>query len=232
MPDKLITVIMSTYNESEEYITLAVNSILNQSYSNIEFIIVCDNPNNNEIKSLLGHFQKEDKRIVIIENTQNIGLAESLNKAISISRGEYIARMDADDISHPRRLEVEVAFLEDNPDYGVVYTARQDIDEKGYKKDTSLLCPKNDKALLSSLSYGSIISHPTVMIRKKDLSVVGGYQNFPTGQDYDLWLRFRQKGIKFHFINQVLFYYRIRQNSISVSKKSLQWICSEWKFCL
>ena len=102
---------MSVYNEPVEWIKQAIDSILAQSYKDFEFIIVNDKPDRLENKQVLDGYSKQDPRIIVISNEQNIGLTKSLNKAIEIACGDYIARMDADDIAFSERLETQVIFL-------------------------------------------------------------------------------------------------------------------------
>ena len=107
----LISVIMSTYNESEDYIRSSVSSILRQTLHDLELIIVIDNPENEAAVTAVNAFASEDSRVKILCNENNLGLVRSLNKAISAAHGEILARMDADDISLPQRLEKQLAFL-------------------------------------------------------------------------------------------------------------------------
>ena len=122
-----MSVIMSCYNERKPDIIKSINSILEQTYKLFEFIIIVDNPKNNEIIETIKKFK--DKRIKVIINEKNIGLAESLNKGISIAKGKYIARMDADDISLPNRFKIQFDYLESHPDIDVVGSNRITIDE-------------------------------------------------------------------------------------------------------
>ena len=101
---------MSIYSEEEEWIRESIDSILNQTFSDFEFIIINDNPNRDKNNSLLTEYTRIDNRIIIITNEENIGLTKSLNKGLEIARGKYIARMDADDISLPTRFEKQVDF--------------------------------------------------------------------------------------------------------------------------
>lgn len=112
MADNLVSVIMSIYNEPVDWVDASINSILNQTYRNIEFIIVLDNPERIDIKDYLNSIV--DSRVVIEYNEKNLGLIESLNKAIKLSNGIYIARMDADDVSHRTRIEEQLLFLKNN----------------------------------------------------------------------------------------------------------------------
>lgn len=106
-----ISVIMSTYNETEDQIDLAINSILNQSFANFELILINDNPDNNKLDNQLRDYKRKDQRIKYIKNLENMGLASSLNIGLKNASSKYIARMDADDISMPDRLKVEIDFL-------------------------------------------------------------------------------------------------------------------------
>ncbi len=108
--EDLISVIMSTYNESVSELRESIESVLKQTYSNIEFIIVIDNPNNEELSAFIYSF--DDPRIRVIKNDRNIGLVNSLNKAICQSKGKYLARMDADDICEANRLKLQKDYLE------------------------------------------------------------------------------------------------------------------------
>ena len=113
----LVSVIMSNYNTPEEYLRESIESILNQTYSHIEFIIVDDCSTDNSLNVIKSY---KDDRIVLIENTENLGLTKSLNKALKQAKGEFVARMDADDISLPTRFEKQVAFLKQNSDVDAI----------------------------------------------------------------------------------------------------------------
>lgn len=117
-----VSVVMSIYNEQESWLKMSIDSILHQTYSNFEFIIVNDNPQRTLNRNLIEHYQKLDERIVYIENHVNIGLTKSLNLAIAVAKGDYIARMDADDYSFPTRLEKQITFLSKNCDIIAVGT--------------------------------------------------------------------------------------------------------------
>ena len=126
----LISVIMSTYNESEDYIRSSVSSILRQTLHDLELIIVIDNPENEAAVTVVNAFASEDSRVKILRNERNLGLVRSLNKAISAAHGEILARMDADDISMPQRLEKQMAFME-HEQFDIVGAVTQYIDENG-----------------------------------------------------------------------------------------------------
>lgn len=224
----MISVVMSCYNEKEKELRKAIESILNQTFNNFEFIIVLDNPKNIKIKNTLLEYKKKDKRIKLIYNETNIGLAMSLNKGIAISKYDIIARMDADDISMPDRLEKEYNYLETHKNIDCVSSKVIVIDENDNTKGFRFPFFKNNKYIRISLRLGNFISHPCAMFRKKIFNEVGGYRNFPTTQDYDLWLRFADYGSEFYIFDEYLLKYRERNEGISIKKAYLQFLCQTY----
>lgn len=216
---------MATYNESIYELNESISSILNQSYSDFEFIIVLDNPANNEIKYFLESEVAKDSRLHIIVNEENIGLARSLNRAISLSEGKYIARMDADDISLPDRFKKQVNFLDNNKEYSIVATDRVDIDENGVELNTNHIVINNTKIMKKIFRYSNIITHPSVMFRRELILDLNGYQHFDAAQDYDLWLRALNRNYKIYILPDILIKYRIREKSISNSNVARQHTC-------
>lgn len=221
----LVSIIMSCFNETEKELSESIDSILSQTLQDFEFIIVDDNPANDEIKKILLSYKK-DKRIKLIFNDKNLGLARSLNKAIEIATGEYIARMDADDISLPERIEKQICYLETHNDCSMVATNRDDINENSEVIKEKAAIIVSDKLLPIITKYGSIITHPSVMIRTKLLKALGGYRDFPSAQDYDLWLRLLSSKQKIHIMPEVLLRYRIRQKGITKSNPAKQYFCN------
>lgn len=225
--NEIISVIMSTYNESKSDISKAIESIINQTYNNYEFIIIIDNPYNEELKQIIKYYSNKDDRIKIIINNENIGLANSLNKGINISKGRYIARMDADDISDINRLEKQLKFLKNN-NFDMVSSNRIDIDENNEVLSEKSKLP-NHKNIKKLLPIGNFITHPSVLIRADVIKNLGGYRNFPSSQDYDLWLRVLSHNYKIGIIDEPLIYYRIRQNSISNKDKYKQYLIKKYQ---
>ncbi|MBW3110294.1 glycosyltransferase [Bacillus sp. MCCB 382] len=218
---------MSTYNEKESDLRASIDSILNQTYKNLEFIIVLDNPDNSSILDILKEYERVDRRVKVIINEINIGLAPSLNKGISIAKGRYVARMDADDISFPDRLEKQLNYIEEK-DYDLVATNKIEIDENGKvisKKPLFAMNPENVKKILP---YNCFITHPSVLIKKEVLENLHGYRDVPSAEDYDLWLRMIQNGYKLGILNEYLIYYRIRMDSISRKDLCKQLLISKY----
>lgn len=221
-----ISVVMSVYNETPEELSRAIESILKQSYNEFEFIIILDDPDQLILREILEQYQRCDSRIKIYVNSQNMGLALSLNKGIKKAAGEYIARMDADDISLPNRLKKEYeAIVEHNAD--VVSCNYIMIDSAG-KKISSIKRDYSNLTIKKILPYNNIIAHPTVMFKKDLFYKVGGYRNFPCAQDYDLWLRMMDQGAVFHIVQDFLFKYTVRDSAISQKNRIKQFETSRY----
>lgn len=228
-----LSVLMSLYNESVEEIKQSMDSVLNQTYKDFEFIIINDNPNNKIYDKLIYDYKLKDDRIIYYKNKENIGLALSMNKAAKLAQGNYLARMDADDISLPYRFEKQMLFLENNT-CDFVFSNYSIIDEKGYFLNN---CEKEqdyykDNEIPAQIFIKQIIHHPTVIMRKDSFERVGGYRNFICAQDYDLWIRMAEAGIKFHMIDEILLYYRIRANSITSKKLHVQLLTVQYIYKL
>lgn len=216
---------MSVYNEKIEWLEKSISSILEQSYKNFEFIIICDNPDiENEIREYLLQLEAENSKIKVYFNERNIGLASSLNRAIELTNGEYIARMDADDISSKKRLEHELQFLIEN-DYDLVSTNKVNIDEKGkiISIDDDIIKDPN-----KVLMYGNMIIHSSVLVKKEVLNILGGYRKLVNSEDWDLWLRMVERGYSIGILNEPLLAYRVRFNSASVERQLQQFYVSQY----
>lgn len=210
-----ISVIMSIYSEEEEWIRESIDSILNQTFSDFEFIIINDNPNRDKNNSLLTEYTRIDNRIIIITNEENIGLTKSLNKGLEIARGKYIARMDADDISLPTRFEKQVDFLDKNPEYIVCGTNIVYFGEKRKFTYSDWIKYENNE-IKASLMFNSCFAHPTVMIRKSILEQnnICYDENYKQAQDYRLWETLSDYG-KYFNLREKLLKYRISENQVS-----------------
>ena len=180
-----VSVLMSVYN-GESYLREAIESILNQNYTDFEFIII-DDASTDATAAILDGF--DDLRIVRSRNEENIGLTRSLNKGLATAQGDYIARMDADDISLPERLGKQVDFLEAHPEVGVLGSAVHVINNNGDLSHIWRL-PAEHAVIRWRLCFNDPIAHPTAMMRREALERVGGYDaDFVSAQDYDLWRR-------------------------------------------
>lgn len=206
----MVTVLMSIYNRTS-YIKEAINSILNQSYQNLEILIILEySDNQDEIYNILKSFKSE--KIKIIKNKEKLGLAESLNIGLMKAKGKYIARMDDDDISDPSRIEKQVEFLEKNKDVSIVGTFMK------FFGASDLECqPATDYDILKvKCLYKTPLFHPTIMFRAKDLKSNNlFYKSNVYAEDYELWSRVIEK-LKITNMPEVLYYYRLGNGNKSL----------------
>lgn len=210
-----ISVIMGAYN-AQEYIAQAIESILNQTYTDYEFIIINDG-STDDTPNIICRYAKSDPRIIFIDNKENQGLIAVLNQGLDMARGEFIARMDADDISLPQRFEKQVAYLDANPDVGVLGTL---IHGFGLLDAPGVQIPVVTVFDLLKQNY---IAHPSVMLRKALLDKYNLRYNpeYIHCEDMELWSHLIFK-TKFHNIMQVLLMYRVTGNNISSKNWDLQ----------
>lgn len=227
MSSQLVSVVMSTYREKEEHLRSAIESVLLQSYDNLEFIIIVDDPENVNLQGILDEYAKKDKRIQILKNEKNLGPTVSRNKGINASRGEYIAIMDADDICMPDRIEKQINYFNTHKDISIVCSERYDIDDRGKIINQSVR-KLNDEIIPHILRFGDVITNPTVIMRKKNLMGMKGYREIPCAEDYDLWLRCCSRKMKFHVIDEPLIKYRIRTDSLSHENYAKTWVSANY----
>jgi len=212
-----LSIIMSVYNE-EKYLREAMDSILNQTFRDFEFLIINDCSTDSSREIILSY---PDPRIRLIDNTVNIGLTCSLIKGLQLAAGEYIARQDADDISLPRRLEKQINFLHQNATVGLVGTSPIVINEEG-KCLFVIPVLTGIKELKKELENGNQFTHGSVVFRKKCIEQVGSYRKeFKVAQDYDLWLRL-SKFFNLANISEPLYKWRLDINSISGKQRISQ----------
>lgn len=210
-----ISVVMSVYN-AEKYLKAAIDSILNQTYSDFELILINDK-SSDASDAILKQYQTEDSRIILLENEENMGLTKSLNRGLEVARGEFIARMDADDISVLERFEKQVKFLDEHPDYSFVSCIAQYIDENG-KPEQMRLFPETNEEIYDMMPKVDAVMHPGVMFRREDIAKIGNYcEDFRVVQDYDLWFRGMAAGYKFYNIQEPLVLFR-RNDSYNTRK--------------
>ena len=215
----MISVIMANYNTEEDYLRTAIESVLNQTYKDIEIIIVDDCSTDKSVE-IIESYEIATSNITLIKNKENQGLASSLNTAIKRAKGEFIARMDTDDVSHLRRFEKQLEFFKKNKEIDVLGTYTKKIGES----NLFVYSLYNDTNHMSiPLFFGNTICHPTVMFRRDFFLKHSLFYNeeFTTAQDYELWSRVLQVG-KIGILPEALLLYRIHNNQISTQKKLQQ----------
>jgi glycosyltransferase involved in cell wall biosynthesis len=221
MNNPLVSVLIPCYNV-EKYVEESINSILKQTYTNLQIVAIndCSTDRTGEI---LRELAGKDSRMEVVDNDENMKLIKTLNKGITLCRGEYIARMDADDISLATRIEKEVAFLENNPGHDIVstlfYAFRSDNPGRRYFHHS----PLRDEELRAYLLFKSGVCHPASMIRKRVFTELG--LSFETEylhvEDYALWSKAVYK-TKLANIEEALLLYRVHGNQVSSLNEELQ----------
>ena len=210
-----ISVVMAAFN-AEKYLREAMDSILAQTYGDLELIVLDDKSTDGSLR-ILKEYAAADPRVVVLENEQNMGLTKSLNKGLAVAKGEYIARMDADDISVPDRFAKQVAFLDSHPDYSFVSCIGRYIDEEGREEQLRLF-PETHEEICAMMPKVDAVMHPGVMFRREDIARIGNYcEDFRVVQDYDLWFRGMAAGYKFYNIQEPLVLFR-RNDSYNTRK--------------
>jgi len=189
-PAPRVSVVLPVY-DGEPFLVEAVHSILAQSLRDFELIAIDDGSRDGS-GEILGRLARNDGRLTALHQ-DNAGMVASLNRAIALARGEFIARMDQDDVAHPERFARQVAFLDTHPDIVVVGCAVTLIDECG-KHIREVDYPCTPEAVAEFLQIGAPLAHPTVMMRRAAVLSVGGYrQAYRFAEDYDLWLRMAER---------------------------------------
>lgn len=182
----LVTVVLPVFNGAA-FIARALASILQQSHRELE-VLVIDNASTDDTPRILETFRRKDPRIRFLRNEANLGLPASLNRGLREARGEFVARMDGDDASHPRRLERQIAFLVAHPEIAICGTAICKLmGGRGYTQRF----PASDAEIRATLLFHTAFAHPTVMWRRADFEQAGiRYdETFPATEDYELWSR-------------------------------------------
>ena len=212
-----VTVLMPVYNR-EKYLREAIDSILSQTFTNFEFLIVDDGSTDNSLEIINSY---SDSRIRLIRNSANLGISKSLNIGLSESLGDYVARMDSDDISLPNRLQIQVEFLNQNPDITVLGSHMNLIDRHGQKlEDLEYFSyPLSHQEIVYAMLYSNPLSQPSVIFNRLEVLRIGGYRLLKelenVSEDYDLWLRLAAQNYKFANLSDRLIKYRIHSDSLT-----------------
>lgn len=218
--NKKVTVLMSEYNTKENELRSSIESILNQTYKNFELLII-DDCSDTKSTDIIESYK--DDRIKLIHNERNLGLAESLNKGISLVNTEYIIRMDTDDIAKMDRIEKQLQFVEKYPEYSIVGGNANYFDENGIFQTTKIVGEKHKEDFIK----GTPFIHPTMIIKTKDIKAIGGYPNLRRGQDYAMAMEMYSNGYKGYVMEDILIDYRM--NTEGYKKKKFKYRLLEFK---
>ena len=213
-----VSVVMSVYN-AELYLEDAIESILNQTYKDFEFIIINDGSTDSSLE-IIKKYSKKDERIIVVSR-DNKGIVYSLNEGIRLAKGEYIARMDADDISLDFRFEQQLNFIKKNS-LDICGGSYLLINEVGNIRGLNIVTSSHIFCTLSMM-FGVPFAHPSVLISKKflvDNNLEYGQSSYKRAEDYDLWVRMHKAGAFFGNVNEVVLKYRITKNSLSIQNRN------------
>ncbi len=211
-----ISVLMSVYNAGDE-LKDSVEGILNQTYSDFEFIIINDGSTNNN-REILENYAAQDSRIRLI-NQENTGLTKALNNGIKLARGKYIARQDADDISYPNRFELQMELMDGDSSIVLCGGNCDDLYEDG----SSGVWGTYDSDILQKIVFFKTpFAHSTAMMRADICKELGGYdESFKTSQDMEFWMRFALKG-RLAMVSTPIIQRKIMAGSISNKRRLRQ----------
>lgn len=199
MNNSLVSVIIPVFN-AELTIRRALDSIINQTYKNIEIIIVDDGSTDNTLQEIN---QIQDHRIKIIKNIKNLGISKTFNKGLSVSTGNFIARQDADDYSDIKRIESQVKYLINNPDVDIVGSNAKLFDEKKIWGQISHSQKPEQQNWLS----GCQIVAASMLLRSSVVKKIGGYsEDLPRAEDYEFFLRSIKNGFQIENVNEYLYF--------------------------
>jgi GT2 family glycosyltransferase len=214
-----VSIVMSVF-DGEAYLGEAIESMLHQAFTDFEFIIV-DDGSTDMSAEIVQTYAKQDSRIRLIKLNENMGLASALNHGMKQATGQYIARMDSDDICQSSRLQQQVYYLEAHPEVGVLGSRMQVVD-KDKKPLFAFDVPQQHSMIVWNLFFGRAFAHPSVMMRRDLLVQVGGYdETISTAQDVDLWSRLVGQG-RFANLPEQLLLYRTHQKATSIQKAQQQ----------
>jgi len=217
MPINPFITILMAVNRDEGLLSDTINSVLTQTYSNFEFLIINDGTDNGVIDTVK---EFDDSRIKLI-NIEKYGLTKSLNHGLNICEGEYIARQDGGDISYPQRLQKQVSKMVKHPNLALLGTCIKNLTKNGeYLGDT--IFPDSMEMIINHIGFQNTFWHGTVMFTKKVATQLNGYrEEYKMAQDYDFWLRISEC-YDIANLNEVLYERRVDKNSISLRTKKIQ----------
>lgn len=206
-----VSLIMATFNDRPSYLSIAIDSIIKQSFTDWELIIV-DDSNDTETIKTIDDYACQDKRIIVVRSSQKkYGFVPALNEGLMKASGEYIGRMDGDDISHPERIMEEVSYLERHPQIDVVGTQTAIIDETG-NKTSEIKFPASGVIFRFFQMFRCPMQHGTILMRRELIDNGIRYdERFKRSEDLELWLRLQKKGYKLYNIQKLLYEFRIEK---------------------
>lgn len=215
-----VSIIMSVYSESTEQLSKSIDSILHQSFTDFEYIIVLDNPLNLEAKSYISLKEKEDQRIIFLENKENIKLWASLNHWINIAKGKYIARMDGDDTCDINKFEKQYAYIEKHKNIDLLFTWWEEINEKN-EKNIRIPSQRDFRDINKTFFYKSPLLHASMMC-KREIFDIYSYPEIDRPEDFSLFLELIAHGYTFDVLEEVMYSFYIQTYDLKTKYKKIR----------
>lgn len=225
--NQLVSVLMSIYKESVPVVRKAIDSIRNQTYSNLELVVLLDCPEHQEMKDYLQQLAGIEPRLRYHFNETNLGLLDSLNHGIGMCHGEFICRMDEDDYAEKERIEKQMQYLQ-KYELDLVGSYTNLMDMNGELLDEVRRFPSHNKYLYQYLKYTNAVPHPTWLVRKSVYEKLNGYRNIPCADDYDFLIRTCLHHYKMGVVPEALLRYRINRNGMTQQNIASQKIVSSY----
>lgn len=220
----MISILMGIYNCSAT-LPEAIDSILAQTFTDWELILCDDGSTDHTFAVAQGYQAQHPEKIKLLQNERNMGLNHTLNRCLAAAEGEFIARMDGDDISMPHRLETELAFLQANPEYAIVSCPMIYFDENGDWSTGGIMTEKPEP---SQLVHGTIHCHAPCMVRREAVVAVGGYsedKRLLRVEDWHLWLKMYAAGYRGYNLSEPL--YKMRDDRAAYSRRKFRYRLNE-----
>ena len=220
--EPLVSVIMPAYNDREAFLRESIESILNQTYQNLE-LIIADDSTEKISRDIIDEYAATDSRIRIVRSPERMGVCKALNKAIAEAKGEFIAHMDADDVSMPNRLECQIPLFTTST-IAVVGGQVDIINENSEQTGSISQITCSEEEIKKSFSLGQPqISNPTSIVRRSVFVELGGYEElYRCSEDYDFWYRVATFGYSFVNTNEVVLHYRIHSSNAHTRLAQIQ----------
>jgi glycosyltransferase involved in cell wall biosynthesis len=219
-PQPLVSVLMPCYN-SADFLHEAIDSVLNQTYRNFEFIII-DDGSSDQTPAIIEHYARLDSRIRFFKNDINRKLIYSLNMGVQLAVGEYIMRMDADDISHPQRLEKQLHFMIEHPDTDICSAGYSYINLSGHEVQRSFPKTSLPKALFFQSFFSTPLTHAVILAKTGVLKNNAYDPDFIHSEDFELFSRLLAAHYRLRNLNEILYYVRINPKSVSYRFERVQ----------
>lgn len=219
----MVSVLMPCYRETAAEFSEALDSILKQTYTQIEVVVIFDDPDNKSLYEIARGRAAFDSRIRLVKNERNLGLPSALARGFEISNGDYICRMDSDDISEVQRIERQLEYLKEN-DLDLVGSYLNAVDEEGETLYLVNSIPTKSKSVKRALRIRNCVPHPAWLGKRAVFEL--GYRDIPLAEDYDLLLRAVLGGFSIGNVPEPLIRYRMTANSISRNSLYEQFLVS------